>query len=529
MKRHNFDRSAVSDATTRFETKKGHQRILRGSVFAKYISAFVLILFASFLILSFIITGAIQRYFRISKSNYASASATETARYLEENLKHLNFSDLESYLKEDRLSVSAMLSVICKAADEDMLILLTDDAGRVVLYADRGTVAEAENISIPEGMLRDVVKGLEISHIGNIGGLSGEKQLVKASVVKGADGRMCGAVFACAGSGTMKPILSAILHALILAGVTVLLAAFCVVYFITERIIGPLREMSRAAHRFAAGDFDVTVPVKGQDEVAELAIAFNQMAESLKNLEKMRSTFMANVSHDLRTPMMTISGFIDNILSGAIPREKQAHYLEIVLGEVKRLSRLVSLILDISRIQAGDRKFVMEPFDICETARLILISFENRIDEKRLEVSFDADSDNVIVYADRDAIHQILYNICDNAIKFSKDGGRLDVAIRIQREKKKVQVTVFNEGQGIPEEDIPYIFDQFYKADKSRGLDKSGVGLGMFISKAIVDAHRESIFVHSEYGKNCEFGFTLSMKPHHEDKKHTLKTENAEF
>ena len=529
MKKHRSLRSAASEETVHFEMPSDHQRIFRGSVFAKYISAFVLIIFASFLILSFIITGAIQRYFRVSKSSYVSAAAAETALYLEENLKHLNFSDLEAYLEEEMTAASAVLSVMCKAADEDVMLLLTDATGKVVLYADRDAVARAENVSIPEGMIRDVVNGLEISHIGNIGDLSGEKQLVKTAVVKGANGKLCGAVFVCAGSGISEPILSAILHALILAGVAVLLAAFCVVYFITERIIGPLRAMSRAAHRFASGDFDVSVPVKGQDEVAELAIAFNQMAESLKNLEKMRSTFMANVSHDLRTPMMTISGFIDNILSGAIPKEKEAHYLEIVLGEVKRLSRLVSLILDISRIQAGDRKFVMEPFDICETARLVLISFENRIDEKRLEVSFDADSDNMIVYADRDAIHQILYNICDNAIKFSKAGGRLDVSIRVQREKKKVQVTVYNEGQGIPAEDIPYVFDQFYKADKSRGLDKSGVGLGMFISKAIVDAHRESIFVHSEYGKNCEFGFTLSMKPPHEDKKHTLKTENTEF
>ena len=117
------------------------------------------------------------------------------------------------------------------------------------------------------------------------------------------------------------------------------------------------------------------------------------------------------------------------------------------------------------------------------------------------------------VYADRDAIYQILYNICDNAVKFSNEGGRLEIAIRARRDKKKVQVTVLNEGQGIPAEDLPYVFDQFYKGDKSRGLDKSGVGLGMFISKAIIDAHREEIWVDSVYGQNCEFGFTLSAKP----------------
>jgi signal transduction histidine kinase len=284
---------------------------------------------------------------------------------------------------------------------------------------------------------------------------------------------------------------------------------------LTERITSPLRRMSEAAHAFASGDFEVKVPVRGNDEVAELADSFNQMAESLRNLETMRSSFMANVSHDLRTPMTTIAGFVDSILAGAIAEEDQPRYLGIISEEVKRLSRLVSLTLDISRIQAGDRKFVMAPFDICETARLILISFEQKIDAKRLEVLFDADEDNMTVYADRDAIYQILYNICDNAVKFSREGGRLEIAVRNRRDLKKVQVTVLNEGQGIHAEDIPYIFDQFYKGDKSRGLDKSGVGLGMFISKAIIDAHKEEIWVHSEYGKNCEFGFTISAKPVH--------------
>ena len=235
---------------------------------------------------------------------------------------------------------------------------------------------------------------------------------------------------------------------------------------------------------------------------------------------------MANVSHDLRTPMTTISGFIDSILTCAIPPDKHAHYLTIVSEEVRRLSRLVSLTLDISRIQAGDRKFVSEQFDVCETARLILISFEQKIEAKGLDVSFDADSDHMMVYADRDAIYQVLYNVCDNAVKFSNEGGRLEIAIRAQRERKRVLVSVYNEGQGIPKEDLPFVFDQFYKGDKSRGLDKTGAGLGMFISKAIIDAHGEEIWVDSEQGKNCEFGFTLSQRPPHEERKSPMWRES---
>ena len=266
--------------------------------------------------------------------------------------------------------------------------------------------------------------------------------------------------------------------------------------------------MSKAARSFAQGQFDVRVPVTGRDEVAELTVAFNSMAQSMQSLETMRSSFVANISHELRTPMTTIGGFIDSILAGAIPPERQPYYLTLISGEVKRLSRLVTSLLDISRIQAGERKFNMQPFDVCEMARQILISFEQQIDEKRLDVEFDCSQDKLFVIADHDAIYQIFYNICHNAVKFSREGGRYRV--RLVEQEKKVFVSVFNEGQGIKEEDLPFIFERFYKSDKSRGLDKSGLGLGMYIAKTVIDAHGEEIWVRSAWGQNCEFFFTLT-------------------
>ena len=288
-----------------------------------------------------------------------------------------------------------------------------------------------------------------------------------------------------------------------------MLAALIAVYFISDRIIGPLKAMSRAAKSFAAGKFDVRVPVSGRDEVAELAIAFNHMADSLSGLEGLRNSFMANVSHDLRTPMTTISGFIDSMLAGAIPPEKHEYYLGVISAEVKRLARLVASLLDISRMQAGDRKFNMTPFDICEMARQIIISFEQKLEAKRLDVEFLCDEDKMFVLADHDAIYQILYNICDNAVKFSREGGKYRVSLSLNEKKKKVHVTVFNEGQGIAPEDLPNVLERFYKSDKSRGLDKTGVGLGLFIAKTIIASHHEEIWVESEYGENCAFHFTL--------------------
>jgi signal transduction histidine kinase len=169
---------------------------------------------------------------------------------------------------------------------------------------------------------------------------------------------------------------------------------------------------------------------------------------------------------------------------------------------------LVSTLLDITKIQAGERKFNKAPFDICEQAREIIISSEQRLEDKKLDVRFNADRDNMYVNADRDAIHQILYNICDNAVKFSYEKGKLALSVLYNRERK-VEVSVYNEGSGIPAEDLPYVFERFFKSDKSRGLDKTGVGLGMFITKTIMESHSESIRVESEAGKYCRFVFTL--------------------
>ena len=329
-----------------------------------------------------------------------------------------------------------------------------------------------------------------------------------------AEGNTVGYVLVVSTAENWSNLMDSTVRSVIVAAVWIFLAALIAIYFITERTVAPLRDMSRAVKRMAVGQYDVRVRVKGSDEVAELAVAFNQMAESLENLESMRNSFVANVSHDLRTPMTTISGFIDGILDGVIPEDQREHYLKVVSDEVRRLSRLVTALLDVSRLQAGDRKFDMKPFDVCEMGRMILISFEQKINAKGLDVEFACDEDNMFVLADQDAIHQILYNICDNAVKFATEGGKLRMSLSWSAgetgRSRKAVVKVYNEGQGIPPEDIPFVFERFYKSDKSRGLDKSGVGLGMFISKTIIEAHGETISVASEYGKNCEFTFTLA-------------------
>jgi signal transduction histidine kinase len=286
-----------------------------------------------------------------------------------------------------------------------------------------------------------------------------------------------------------------------------MIAAIIAVYFITQRIVSPLQNMKAAAKKFGKGDFSTRVNVHGSDEVSELAIAFNNMADSLEKLEKMRSSFLASVSHDLRTTMTTIAGFIDGIMSGAIPDEKHEYYLQIISDEVHRLSRLVTQLLDVSRLESGDRKMSFESFDVAEVARVVLISFEQKIDDKELVVEFDAESDEMEAYADKDAIHQVLYNLCHNAIKFADKGGKFSIKLQ-NIDQRRLRISVFDEGQVISDEDKKLVFERFYKTDSSRGLDKNGVGLGLYICKTIIDAHDESIGVKSTEG-GTEFYFTL--------------------
>ena len=362
---------------------------------------------------------------------------------------------------------------------------------------------------IPAEIMQTVSDGTVFLEKEALGGVFEREHAICARPCYGPSGEICGKVFVCADSMMMADLLNDIVKAIVIAILWVLLAALIAISLITDRVIAPLKEISRAAKAFASGHFDTRVTVRGHDEVAELAVAFNSMAEAMDNYDTMRNTFMSNVSHDLRSPMTSISGFIDGILDGVIPPEKHHYYLQIVSAEIHRLSRLVASLLDLSRIQAGERKFTMAPFDVCEMAREILISFEQKINERHLEVEFLCDEERMTVLADRDAIYQILYNLCDNAIKFSSDGTLLQIRI-VRQKSRKVAVSVYNEGQGIAPADLPYVFERFYKSDKSRGLNKTGVGLGLFISKTIIDAHGERIWVESEYGKNCRFHFTLA-------------------
>ncbi len=487
------------------------------SIYVKYIVTFMIIIVISLILLLAIIGTLVDDYTESSKNEAVSAAASTLGNGITSKLEAYGSSgDFSSFCSYYDTDIDALINTVKAMANFPVTVFIADSEGNILVARPDENCDFKNGSQIPRSLMNEINNGTELSVFNNLEGIFDTPHVVSATPIYLRNNYICGTVIVCCDTESINDFSEVLIKTVAISSLWVMLAALIAIFFISEKIISPLRGMSQAAKAFAKGEFSVRVPVVGSDEVAQLASAFNNMAQNLENLDDMRNNFMSSVSHDMRTPMTTISGFIDCILSGAIPPEKHEYYLKIIRDEVLRLSRLVASLLDISRIQAGDRKFVMAPFDICEMGRQILISFEQKIDKKRLEVEFNCDDDNMFVTGDHDAIYQIFYNITDNAVKFVREEGLLRLSIT-REDGKKVKVSVYNEGDGIPYEDQPYIFERFYKSDRSRGKDKTGVGLGMFIAKTIIEAHKEVIALESEPGKYCEFYFTMPVTP--DDKK----------
>ena len=472
------------------------------SLFSRYISVFMAIIAVSYIALASVIGFMVARYSRNFNEETVTSASRAVSATVSQRFSSSGYSDYNRYVYYDLDDIVSTLDILVRNI-EGVRVYVTDYSGRL-LACDSGNNAETGKVYDVTGLSFTDNISYSVTDLGS--SLDGQSMTCVTKVVTD-DGIVCGYVIAALNMTDAGAFTKSIIHAIVVTSLWMISAILVAVYFITERIVTPIRNISEEAKRFASGDFSERIPIKGRDEITELSVAFNNMADSLESTDKSRSTFISNVSHELRTPMTSISGFVDAMLDGAIPPESYKHYLGIISEEVKRLSRLITSLLDITRIEAGEHKFNKREFNICEIARRIIISNEKRLLNKKLDVVFECDEDTMLVYADPDAIYQVLYNLCDNAIKFSREGGKYRV--RISRNNEKVFVSVFNEGAGIPHDELPLVFDRFYKADKSRGLDKSGLGLGLYICKAIINAHDEEMWVESKYGENCEFIFTL--------------------
>ena len=399
------------------------------------------------------------------------------------------------------------LSLFTKVGDAEALLCDTDGVIRI---------CSCEKFSCDHiGQTVDPVLLAEIQKDGSwyeetsLSSIYDEPRYLAGQTLLASDGEQIGYVLVSAPMAQTKNFMLRSSTLFFYVAIAVLIVSMLAASFLSRMQVRPLGQMADAARRFGRGELGVRVEEspKNTSEINDLARAFNTMVDSLESSERRRQEFVANVSHELKTPMTTIGGYIDGMLDGTIPPEKQQHYMQIVSGEVRRLSRLVRNMLDISRLQAmGVEESRMTRFDLGELMSDVIITFEQKINGKGLNVDVELPDRPVWVKAERDGITQVVYNLLDNAIKFCPQGGKLGLFLALEGGKAKV--TVQNSGPTIDPNELPLLFDRFHKADKSRSADREGWGLGLYIAKTIVGAYGGDIWATSENGMT-NFIFTL--------------------
>ena len=372
--------------------------------------------------------------------------------------------------------------------------------------------ASTANISrVPNEYNTRVLSGETIRLRSNFGGVY-EKNVLVVGIPIEYNGKTIGGMYFNTRIPDMRRRLNKYLFMMLMAAVFSILIAAGISYLQSKRITNPIKEMNKGVLEIASGNFSKRIPVT-QDEIGQLASSFNYMASSLERIEGSRASFVSDISHELRTPMTSISGFVGGILDGTIPPEKEKEYLQIVYDESVRLTKLTNDMLEMTKMQSSEYKLDISKFDVNELVRICIIQLEQKIDDKGLELEVEFEPEKINVLADKDAIKRVIINILDNAIKFSYENTKIIIKTYIS--DKKANVSIGNFGAGISNEEIKNIFDRFYKTDKSRSEDKKGAGLGLSLAKNIMNLHKQKLWVEcidAKEGSNVKFtNFTFTL------------------
>ncbi len=459
-----------------------------------YIYNIAIVMFAMVLT-AVLLYSQLGSYFKASVYNTLDSRAEQIA-------------NMSSYLIELSGETSSLhiMSDVMKELGNDggQGYVITDKLGNALVYSG----FEHEQIDVRklsrEGISR-TLNGESVIGEGRLDGVFKDKLLyvVKPIFVNRS---VSGAVIMCSTIPYIQNMKLGVMRMFLWAVAFVLLLTIFVVAILSRRIAKPVSEMTNVAKHVAVGDFSQRVS-GSKGELGILAQNINQMTVALGEMDEVQSSFISDVSHELRTPMTIISGFVEGILDGTIPQEEHRKYLEIVLSEIKRLNRLVNDLLEMSRLNSGKIEYKMVPFDITENIRKAVVSFEQGIDEKHIDVKVDFESDTMFVMGNSDSIYRVITNLMDNAVKFTPEGGKITIAAKTAGGKTKVSVE--NTGNGLSEKEINHIWDRFYQTDKSRSASKKGVGLGLYIVKNIMKSHENEIYAESEEGAWTRFTFEL--------------------
>ncbi len=469
----------------------------------------IMIVFFSFLVLGIILTLTITNYWSNEKRSVLDNRAGNIAEFIRRNvaLNQSFNSKADSVSIDHPDTINEFLKLYVDDVGVD--IVVTNTNAKSILVVSSGDI-RTNMIVAPDVVQRTMSESTYFSK-GSLGGLyESERYIAARPIYYNSGSNIMGVVIVTSDASDISDFTDMVLRIFILSAIAALAISFLAIGVFSYNLVRPLKQMAQAAKQFGKGDFSVRVSESSNDEIGELGVAFNNMAESLSSSENIRKSFVANVSHELKTPMTTIAGFIDGILDGTIPAEKQNYYLHIVSEEIKRLSRLVRSMLDLSRIDSGELKLNYQTFDLLSTLVTIIITFEQEIDKKNIEIRGLDLITPKMVYGDKDLIHQIVYNLIENAVKFTNEGGYIE--FNITESLERFDFMIRNSGMGIQKSEIPLVFDRFYKTDKSRSKDKKGLGLGLYLVRSIIRLHGGEITADSVYGEYCEFDFYLPKR-----------------
>ena len=471
----------------------------------KSISTAFFSLVSTLMVLGIVLMGAsewvlFKNYF--AKDRYETLDQVvgvtqRTAQYLVQQAELPEGDELDA--------LSTKLEIIGESAEA--YLFFTDNDGRVMIASSPDKL---ESLIVPEEMMEKIdASDADYYHVfGTLGGMLDGKSYITVSEMRNENGQPSGYLFLCSSGEQLTQFKQQFWSNFLLSACVMLLCASILTKILMRQLTDPLQKVTDAAQRFGGGDLSVRVEgVEGEGEAADLARTFNRMADNIQMNDNSRGQFMGNIAHELRTPMTTIKGFVDGILDGTIPPEMQNHYLQLVSEETGRLARLIQNMLDLSKLESGEYQVNARMFNIWETLTGVALAAEQRINDGMIELEGLTMDEKVLVYADPDLIHQVAYNLLDNAIKFTPAGGT--IRFSVEKLGPEAEISIWNSGQGISPEALPYVFERFYKEDRSRGLHARGSGLGLNICKVLVNLAGGQIRVESQQGEWCRFVFTL--------------------
>ncbi len=504
------------------------KHIASRSLFTKYLFVTSGVLICSLIIFGIIMSTLISDRWRIEKQQQLADNAHIVANRMNAYVipvpvrtENDSMNPAIQYVVTDagKEKLRSTLGILSSSCGADIFIV--DAQGTTVICSEEYLHADTpdneefkcrhQKKSISPSVISAAAKVREYRITDRLGGIYDQNHFIVAvPFVAGGDvGKeyIAGFVFVASSASAISDFRSDVSRIVVIAVLIAGIISFSMVYMLTYKQVKPLREMVRAAQKYSDGDFTMRINFKSENEVGQLADALNEMGAKLADSETINRSFIANISHELKTPMTNISGYVNGILDGTIPPEQQDKYLRIISDETKRLARLVRSMLDLSKIDSGAMQLKKQKFNLSEVIFHALLSFEHRIDEKHIEIQGFDELEPITVNGDADLIHQVLYNLFDNAVKFTNEGGYIRVKAAVQN--KVVTVSISNSGIGVSTEELSHIFERFYKTDKSRSFDRQGVGLGLYIVKTIVTLHGGRIHAEGSEGNYCNILFTL--------------------